>query len=150
MHFCLKGDEENFSPSWMILIPYINRNGIIMFEVNPNENKPKSFDKGSIGRQQDFSNCKPERLSQLGVRNCPLRLFLMEFLKHNIECLKPDHTVHIDMSKEVKKLLSLKKVHNKQLKSYRSLTIALEAPLLLPVILSPPTVPLPPPEEVRP
>jgi len=114
-----------------------------------NENKPKSFDKGSIGRQQDFSNCKPERLSQLSVRNCPLRLFLMEFLKHNIECLKPDHTVHIDMSKEVKKLLSLKEVHNKQLKSYRSLTIALEAPLLLPVAPSPPA-PLPPPDEVRP
>ena len=70
---------------------------------------------------------------------------------HKERGLKPDNTIHIDMSKEVKKSYSPRqKPIKKQLKGYLSFTIALEAPLLLPVPPSPPAVPLPPPDEVRP
>lgn len=76
----------------------------------------------------------------------------MKFLKHNIECLKPDNsnTMHKSVSKG--RVFSLnRKFRWKQRKgTYRSLTSALEAPLLPPVPPSPPAVLLPPPDEASP
>lgn len=50
---------------------------------------PEAFNERSISWQQDFSNCKPQRFSQLRVRNCPLRMSLMKLLKLPIEYPQP-------------------------------------------------------------
>lgn len=50
---------------------------------------PETFKKSCISRQEDFSNSQPQRLSQLTIRNCPLRLPLMKFFKLSIEGFEP-------------------------------------------------------------
>lgn len=71
----------------------------------------------------------------------------MKFLKHSIECLEPKHK-HLDVLKERANALFEIKSIRKQQKSYLSLTIVLEAPLLP---ASPPALLLPPPlDEMRP
>lgn len=54
-------------------------------------NIPKAFNEGSVCRQQNFSDCKPQWLSQLSIWNSPLSLPLMKLFKLCIEYLQPDN-----------------------------------------------------------
>lgn len=56
------------------------------------EHIPKTFDKWSICRKQDFCNSKSQRLAQFCIRNCPLRLSLMKLFKLHVKSFKPVNT----------------------------------------------------------
>lgn len=121
--------------------------------MNGKDNTPKTFYKRSVGRQQDFSNCKPQRLPQLCVRNCPLRLFLMKLLKLNIKQLEPDSIIRFPIMIRrligwtTKFLLEEKGVFSRGWNINLSLINALDTPLLFPPSVA--TEP-PPPDDVRP